>query len=404
MPQFRFKAIDANGEVVEGTKEAASEDDLVRRIQDAGQIPLDIGPAGSGGLARLLRRKRGKKLNHHQIAALASSLSTMINAGMPLDRSLASLASVAETTAEAAMLNRLLERVRGGSPLSDAMADEGQAFSTFHISMVRSGEVGGALGEVLHRIADYAERAQALRETVISAMIYPAILVALSVGSVLILLAYVVPQFTELFEDAGESLPFMTQVTIAAAEIVRDYWWWLLLGLLAILLGFQAMLESPRYRRRIDALLLKIPRVRELVSGVELARFARTLSTLLSNGVPLLQALGIVRKTLRNQLLAEDLEQVEAQLREGGHMADLLLEQDHLPRLGTQLIRLGEETGQLDEMLGRVADIYDEQVQRSVKRLLALLEPLLIVTLGVMVAGIIMSILVAILGIHGLAF
>ena len=404
MPRYQFKAIDAEGQIVEGAQDAAGEEEVVRRIQDAGQIPLEVSPERRGLRIPGLGRRRGRKLDHRQISSFARSLSTMLKAGMPLDRSLQSLAGVAETPAQAALLERLLDRVRGGRALSDAMDDEGEAFSRFHISMVRSGEVGGALADVLARIAEYAERAQALRETVVSALIYPAILVILSVGSVMVLLAYVVPQFTELFEGAGEALPMMTRVTIGAAEILRDYWWWLLLGLLVFLIAMQGMLESPRYRRHLDRLLLRLPRVRELVSGLELARFARTLSTLLANGVPLLQALGIVRETLRNQVLAEDIAEVEAQLREGGRMADLLIEQNHLPKLGVQLVRLGEETGQLDDMLGRVADIYDEEVQRSVKRLLAVLEPVLIIVLGVLVAGIIMSILVAILGIHGLAF
>ncbi|MBK1672624.1 general secretion pathway protein GspF [Ectothiorhodospira shaposhnikovii] len=401
MALWYYKSVAADGEVVEGEMEAPDEATLIRRLQEAGQIPVRT---REGGRPRRLLGARAAVLSRHDIGYLTHSLATLLGAGLPLDRALVLLADLAEHPRQRQLVERVLSRVRGGEALSVALEAQGPVFSRFYINMIRAGEAGGSLDAVLHRLAEYQERAEALRQTVTSALIYPAILVTLSVASVLVLLIYVVPQFTDLFEDAGQALPTMTRVTVGAAEFIREGWWKLLLGLLVILLGFRQVLESPALRRRWDRLVLRLPRAGDLVAKLEVARFSRTMGTLLGNGVPALSALAITRDTLTNSVFVQAVSEAAEQLREGRGIAAPLEETGVFPRLGLQMIRLGEETGQLEEMLHRIATLYDQEVQLAVKRLLTLLEPVLIVGLGLVIGGIIMSIMVAILGIQGLAF
>jgi general secretion pathway protein F len=300
-------------------------------------------------------------------------------------------------------LERVQEKVRGGSSLADALEAQG-AFSRFYLNMIRAGEAGGALEVVLKRLTEFLERSQALRETVTSALIYPIILLSVSALSVIILLTFVVPQFQQLFADAGRALPLATQIVIAVGDGFRHYWWvgaMLIVLLVAIL---RQQLSQPVSRARWDRWFLSLPLFGDFIAKVETARLSRTLGTLLGNGVSLLNALTIVRETLTNQVLATALGEVAEHVKTGRGLAEPLLEAGSFPKLAVQMIRVGEETGQLQEMLLQVADTYDGEVQTAVKRMLTLLEPALILGLGVIIAGIIMSILVAILSLNELAF
>ncbi|TVR63641.1 MAG: type II secretion system F family protein, partial [Candidatus Competibacteraceae bacterium] len=327
---------------------------------------------------------------------LTQQLSNLLNAGLPLDRALTILISVTDDAPSKSLLERVQDQVRGGSTLADALEAQG-TFSRFYLNMVRAGEAGGALEAVLKRLTEFLERSRALRESVSSALIYPLILLSVAALSVIILLTFVVPQFEQLFADAGRALPLATQIVIAAGHGFRYYWW---VGLLAILLlatALRRQLNQPESRVRWDRWFLSLPLFGDLIAKVETARLSRTLGTLLGNGVSLLNALTIVRETLSNRVLALALGEVAEHVKTGRGLADPLLEAGDFPKLAVQMIRVGEETGQLQEMLLQVADTYDEEVQTAVKRLLTLLEPALILGLGVVIAGIIMSILVAIL-------
>jgi general secretion pathway protein F len=401
MPVYHYRAVTATNEILTGSREAADEQSLARELQSQGQILLEVGGAPRRSLG--LRRQR-HLLKTSDLALLTRSLAIMLNAGMPLDRALATLVQLLSRPRQQHLVEDIRERVRGGGTLADALEAQSGVFSGFYINMVRAGESGGALETVLARLADHLEGAQALRSTLISALIYPIILLTLSVVSVVVLLLYVVPQFTDLFASAGEALPWSTQMVISAGDVLRAYWWAMLTGLLAFLLGLQWMFSDPRRRRYWDRLVLRLPQVRELVQRVEVARFSRTLGTLVQNGVPLLEGLRITTTTLTNQIMAEGLRAASESLKSGGGLSNPLAATGLLPPLALQLIRLGEETGDLQPMLHKIADIYDEEVRTAVQRLLALLEPLLIITLGLLVAGIIVSILVAILGVQGLAF
>ncbi|MBK7541648.1 MAG: type II secretion system inner membrane protein GspF [Candidatus Competibacteraceae bacterium] len=406
MPRYRYEAVDAAGEVLRDELEAASADAAIERLRDQGLLPLSVDEAKGGllrgGLGQPLFSKR-RALSRKALGVFTQQLASLLGAGMPLDRALTILIGVAEDERGKALLERVQAKVRGGSTLADALEAQG-AFSRFYLNMVRAGESGGALETVLKRLNEFLERSQALRETVTSALIYPIILLSVAVLSVIILLTFVVPQFERLFADAGKALPLATQVVIALGNGFRHYWWVGLIVIGSIVTVARRQLNQPDSRARWDRRLLRLPLFGDLIAKVETARLSRTLGTLLGNGVSLLSALTIVRETLSNQILAGALGEVAEHAKTGRGLAEPLLEAGHFPKLAVQMIRVGEETGQLQEMLIQVADTYDGEVQTAVKRLLTLLEPALILGLGVVVAGIIMSILVAILSLNDLAF
>jgi len=375
-------------------------------LRDQGLLPLAVNEAKSGflrgGFGQPLFSKR-RALSRKTIALLTQQLASLLHAGMPLDRALTILIGVTEDEQAKPVLERVQEKVRGGSSLADALEVQG-VFSRFYLNMIRAGEAGGALDVVLKRLTEFLERSQALRETVTSALIYPIILLSVSALSVIILLTFVVPQFQRLFADAGKALPLATQIVIAVGDGFRYYWW--VGAILVVLLSavVRRQLSQPESRARWDDWFLRLPLFGDLIAKVETARLSRTLGTLLGNGVSMLNALTIVRETLSNQVLAGALGEVAEHVKTGRGLADPLLEAGRFPKLAVQMIRVGEETGQLQEMLLQVADTYDGEVQTAVKRMLTLLEPALILGLGVIIAGIIMSILVAILSLNDLAF
>ena len=406
MPRYRYEAVDAAGETLRDELEAPTPDAAVEQLRDRGLLPLSVNEAKGGllrgGLGQPLFSKR-RALSRKAIGLFTQQLASLLGAGMPLDRALTILIGVAEDEQSKTLLERVQEKVRGGSALADALEAQG-AFSRFYLNMIRAGEAGGALETVLKRLNEFLERSQALRETVTSALIYPTILLTVAALSVIILLTFVVPQFERLFADAGKALPLATQIVIAIGNGFQHYWWAGLLVIGLIVMTVRRQLSQPENRARWDHWLLRLPLIGDLIAKVETARLSRTLGTLLGNGVSLLNALTIVRETLSNQVLAVALGEVAEHAKTGRGLAEPLLETGNFPKLAVQMIRVGEETGQLQEMLIQVADTYDGEVQTAVKCLLTLLEPVLILGLGVVIAAIIMSILVAILSLNELAF
>jgi general secretion pathway protein F len=406
VPRYRYEAVDAAGELLRDELDAASPDAAIERLRDQGLLPLAVVEAKGGwwrgGFSQPLFSKR-QALSAQAVMLLTQQLSNLLNAGLPLDRALTVLISVTDDPRSKALLERVQEKVRGGSTLADALEAQG-TFSRFYLNMVRAGEAGGALEAVLKRLTEFLERSRALRESVSSALIYPLILLSVAALSVIILLTFVVPQFQQLFADAGKALPLATQIVIATGNGFRHYWWVGLLAIFLIVAALRQQMSRPESRVRWDRWFLRLPLFGDLIAKVETARLSRTLGTLLGNGVSLLNALTIVRETLTNRVLATALGEVAEHVKTGRGLADPLLEAGDFPKLAVQMIRVGEETGQLQEMLLQVADTYDEEVQTAVKRMLTLLEPALILGLGVVIAGIIMSILVAILSLNELAF
>ncbi|MCB1866433.1 MAG: type II secretion system inner membrane protein GspF [Chromatiales bacterium] len=408
MPNFRYKAATAGGETVDGEIDADSRARAVAQLQSQGYIPIRIdevrAQSTSGRLLSLRLGEGGRRVSAKEITLITSELATLLRAGLPLDRALTILIEISDTPRVVELLQRIQKQVRGGTGLADALEAQSGVFSRLYVSMVRAGEAGGALETILDRLSKYLERARELRATVTNALIYPTILAVVAGLSVVFLLTFVVPKFEQLFQDAGKALPFATEIVIAAGRILREWWWALLL---AIVLGWAALrtqLANPEFRRSWDAFWLRRWVIGDLIRKVETARFARTLATLLNNGVPLLSALEIVRETIGNRVLVVAIADITKGLREGQRIADPLLATGLFPPLAIQMLKVGEETGQMEGMLEQVAETYDVEVRNAVTRAVALLEPVIIIVLGLLVLGIIVSIMVAILSINDLAF
>jgi general secretion pathway protein F len=270
--------------------------------------------------------------------------------------------------------------------------------------MLRAGEAGGSVDIVLGQLSEYIEKSKELKDTVSTAMIYPIILVVMALGSVFLLLTFVVPQFTEMFESAGKELPVSTQIVVGTAEWLQSYWWVLLIFGTGAYFTLRYELSVGPRKARWDGVILNIPLVGEIIRNMSTTNFTRTLGTLLTNGVPILTALGIVKGTLSNLVLVQALTEAEENLKQGKDMSSALIESGQFPKMATQMIKMGEETGKMEEMLERTANTYDKQLKITIERMLAMMEPILIVTLGLLIAGIIISILSAILSVNDLAF
>ncbi|MEN8761645.1 MAG: type II secretion system inner membrane protein GspF [Thiogranum sp.] len=404
MPGFQYKAVSADGEVVQGTLEGSDRKQVVEQLHALGQTPIRIDEAAVRVGRGHRRRLRKRRISEDQIANATRELATLLRAGLPLDRALGVLISLSEGEPIAELLGNVRKQVNGGASLADAIESQGGTFNPFYINLLRAGEAGGALEVVLERLSEHMEQSKEVRDAMLSALIYPAILIVVAITSIFILLGYVVPQFTELFEDVGQVLPLPTRITIAVGEALQSYGW---VAVLAVAAGgwlVRRQLQDPRGRRRWHARFLNLPLAGTIITRVEVARFARTLGTLLHNGVPLLKALSIVKDSIGNQVIADGIERVAGSLKEGQSLAEPLAEAALFPPFAIHMIRVGEESGRLEELLLQVAGIYDRETQVTIKRTLSLLEPVLILVLGVIIAAVIISILMAILGINQLVF
>jgi general secretion pathway protein F len=402
MPLFTYKAINSLGETEEGIRDAINEQLLIAVLQSEGYIPIRVAPANSRSFLGLGAKQ--SKLSQKDIGLLTGELATLLESGLPLDKSLLVLMDLTEDNERLSkIIARVLEKVKGGASLADSLEQQSGIFTKFYLNMIRAGEAGGSLDEVLKRLSDYLERSQELKDTVSTALIYPAILLVMSLASLFVMLTFVVPQFTEMFESAGKALPVSTQIVVGLANWLQSYWWALLAGIVFISSYMKFQLADPIKKKVWDGRFLKLPLAGNIITNKETANISRTLGTLLGNGVSILSAMTIVRETVDNLVMAAAIADAEEQLKQGKHLSDALLEKRIFPKMAMQMIKMGEETGRLEEMLLRVATIYDKQLRVAIQRMLAFLEPVLIISLGLMIAGIIVSILLAILSVNDLA-
>ncbi len=407
MPAFRYKAIGAGGEVTTGVMDAASEAAVIERLRRAGSIPVRAEPANSAARTLLpgllnfqFSGRRG--LSKPEIAGLTRELAIMLTAGQDIDRALRFLAETAPNARVRGVIGALRDAVRDGSPLATALAQEGRSFSRLYVGMVRAGESGGQLAATLERLALMLERQRSLAATVTSAMIYPCLLLVAAIGSIALLLTDVLPQFVPLFEQNGVAMPRPTQILIALGGTVSSYG---LVGLLLfVLLGLLARqaLTRPGPRLWADRTMLRLPVIGRLTREVLAARFTRTLGTLTINGVALISALGIVRDAIGNRAAVAAVERAIASARNGAGLAGLE-EREVFPTRTIHLLRLGQETAQLGEMALRAADIHEEEVRIRAQRLVSLLVPVITIAMGLAVAGIVSSLLLAMLSLNDLA-
>lgn len=405
MPLFRYKAFSPAGEALDGRMEAGSAEEVIARLQDAGNLPIEALPADDGGggglLSALLSRRH--EMNAAQVLQFTQQLATLLGAGQPLDRALQILLDLPESEAARKMIERIRDSVRSGAPLSSGLEQQHGVFSRLYINMVRAGEVGGSMHDTLKRLAEYLERSKALRENVINALIYPAILVAMVLGSLGLLLGYVVPQFLPLFEDMGAELPTLTKVILVVGDALNAFWWLIIVVVVGAIWQFRRMLKDPQRRLVFDGWLLRRGRIGDLVAKVETARLARTLGTLVHNGVPLLAALNIARNVMGNTALAEAVDTTIDDVKTGNGLAVSLAKSKRFPRLALQMVQVGEESGELDTMLTRVADTFDVEVKNTLDRLLSAMVPLITIVMAGVIAMIVLAILLPILDLSSLA-
>jgi general secretion pathway protein F len=387
---FKFRALDSQGVAQNGTLEAKDQDAAVAVLQKRGLLVLQIDAAGMGGLRNALGRGM---LNGAALVSFTQQLATLLGAGQPLERSLGILLKQPGQPQTRALIERIREQVKAGKPLSAALEEEGSQFSSLYISMVRAGEAGGALESTLRQLSDYLERSQSLRGEVINALIYPAFLVVGVLGSLALLLAYVVPQFVPIFKDLGVPIPLITEVILNLGEFLSAYGLAVLVGLIALIWGMSLRMRDPQRRERHDRRLLGIRIIGPLLQRIEAARLARTLGTLLNNGVALLQALVIARQVCTNRALQAQVAQAAESVKGGGTLASAFGAQPLLPDLALQMIEVGEQAGELDTMLLKVADVFDVEAKRGIDRMLAALVPTLTVVMAAMVAVIMLAIM-----------
>lgn len=397
MALYRYKAVSPQGDTLQGEMDAGSTEEVVARLQEAGNVPINAEEATPGGLSLAGLRALRRGVSQNDVVMFTQQMATLLGAGLPLDRALSVLTELAENERMGRMVADIRDRVRGGTTLSEALESQHGVFSRLYVNMVRAGEVGGSLDETLARLGEYLGRSQELKESVLSALIYPILLLFMAGASLLIMLVYVVPQFMPLFEELGSDLPMLTRVVLAFGYGLQSYWWLLLLMLAGVVWFMRRQLAKPDTRYWWHDKFLRLKLVGDLLTRVEVARLSRTLGTLLRNGVPMLSALSISRNVINNAVLMEGVEQAATEVKTGGGLAHTLAAHGRFPHLALQMISVGEETGQLDGMLLKVADVYDREVKVAVDRLLALLVPVMILVLAVIIAVIILSILMAIL-------
>ena len=402
MPLFEYKAVAPSGETVQGTMEAASLDMVVLKLQEAGNVPLHARESGSGGFGLSALRMGRRGMNAREVGEFTQQLSTLLVAGLPLDRSLQVLQELSESERVKRTVTEIRDKVREGGSLSDALEEQHGAFNRLFVNMVRAGEVGGTLDVTLTRLTDYLERSRELKDSIVSALIYPILLLVLAAGSLILLLVYVIPQFTPIFEELGGDLPFITKLVLGAGSILQNFWWAIVLVTTLVVVQFRRMLADPEKRFAWDGRVLSMRWVGDLVGKIEIARLSRTLGTLLTNGVPLLGALSIARNVLSNTVLRKDVSDAAREVKTGGGLAHNLAKGGRFPRLALQMMSVGEETGQLDTMLMKVSDTYDLEVRNTIDRLLSVFTPVITLFLAVLIGTIVLSVLVAILSINDL--
>ena len=394
MPLYRYKALNAHGEMLDGQMEAASDADVVARLQEQGHLPVEARLASDGGNATLFQLWRRHAFAGERLVQFTQQLATLLGAGQPLDRALTILLDLPEDEKARRTITDIRDAVRGGAPLSAALERQHGIFSRLYVNMIRAGEAGGSLHDTLQRLADYLERSRALKGRVVNALIYPVILIVVVGLALLFLLGYVVPQFAQMYESLDVALPWFTRGVLWLGLFVRD-WWFILVAMPALaLLWFDRRRRDPAFRDRFDAWLLGRPFAGLLIARLETARLARTLGTLLKNGVPLLNALGIARNVLGNRALAADVEAAAEDVKNGHGLSSSLGKGKRFPRLALQMIQVGEESGALDTMLLKTADTFEGETAQILDRMLAALTPIITLVLAAVVGLVIIAVLV----------
>ncbi len=395
MTVFSYRASTRSGDILEGVIEAADEKSATERLKLTDVIPLKVTAKEESFTA-----KTGFSFSKAEIHAFTAQLSVLLNAGLPLDKSLHILSRITENGRMKTIVESLQKSVREGSSFSDALLKHPKVFPRLYINMIRAGEASGVLHIVLEQLSDFLESSRELREHIISAMIYPAILVITGGITLVILMTFVLPKFSAIFTELGGALPLPTRILISVSNGLKESWWALLGAFIAGLTGIKYYITTPKGRYHWDS--IKIRFIGELIGKLETERFCRTLGMLLKSGVPLIQALNNAKEVIGNQVISTALGAVSKGAKEGKGIAGPLSEAKVLPPLALSMIKVGEDTGQLDGMLLKVAVVYEKSLRETVKRFVSLLEPVMILAMGLFIGFIVISMLVGIFSITDL--
>lgn len=411
MSEFIYKASDRTGKVIEGSIDAGDESAVIAKLRGMGFIPIRIEHASAGkGLSRSLSFNLKlavptpfSKVSSKDLLAFTQELSTLIKSSLPLDRGLSVVAEITDNEHLKTVTQELLKDVRGGKAFSEALAKHPRVFNRLYVNMVKAGEAGGVMDVVLERMVDFLERSQELKSTVINAMIYPLVLISVMSIVISVMLMFVIPRFVTIFEMMGQKIPLPTQILLTTSMILKSYWW-LIIGVLGGgYVAFQNYTSTEKGRLNWDGFKLKLGVLRTLILKIEVARFTRTLGTLITSGVPLLQSLAIVKEIIGNIVIANSVATIQKAVKEGKGVSLPMRSLGLFPPLAMHMIRVGEETGRMEEMLIKVADTYDKEVQNSVKRFISFLEPALILIMSLVVGLIVLSIVWAIFSINDIS-
>ena len=402
MPAYSFEALDAQGHVRRGTLEADSPKAARSLLRAQALVPLDVEALAAGtapGTPPTLAQRLFTRpvFNATGLGVWTRQLAGLVGSGLPLERALTALAEEADDDRQRHLLATLRAEVNAGSTFARALAQHPREFSDIYCAVIGAGESSGGLAEVLDSLADDLEQRQALRAKLIGAALYPAIVTVIAIVIVLFLVGYVVPQVASVFAGTKRALPFLTVAMLALSDVVRNYGWALLGGLVLLAFGARAALAQPRLREKFDAAWLRLPLVGKLARGYNAARFAGTLAMLAGAGVPILKALQAAAETLNNRALRADALDALVLVREGAPLASALAQKKRFPGLVAMFARLGEQTGQLPTMLQRAARQLSAEVQRRAMALATILEPLLIVGMGLIVMLIVLAVLLPII-------
>jgi len=389
MAVFTYSGRTRTGQTINGEMEAASREAVVAQLRR--QQVMATAVTAKARDIDLKVPGLGAKVGDRDLAVVTRQLATMIDAGLPLVQCLDILSQQQEKKVFKKVLHDIRTAVEGGATFSAALKQHPKIFSTLYTNMVEAGEAGGILDTILNRLAAYIEKAMALKKRVKTAMFYPSTIVTVAVVVVIFLLMYVIPTFEQLFEGFGATLPLPTVIVLEASRIVRAYLFFMLAGLVAAIVGFRFYYRTPGGKRTIDGLVLKLPIFGPLVQKVAVAKFTRTLGTLVSSGVAILEGLDITARTAGNKVVEEAVLKARTTIAQGKTISEPLQASGVFPPMVVQMIAVGEQTGALDRMLNKIADFYDEEVDVAVAGLTALLEPLLVIFLGVIIGGVVIA-------------
>jgi general secretion pathway protein F len=400
LPVFTYKATDDQGKIVDGRIEAKSVEAVISRLQHLSFYPLEVkeGEEPEEGKIRPLGFRWRKR---KRIVYFTGQLSTLLDAGLPVDRSLAIAEELTDDRRLAQVIGRLRNSVEEGNTLAEAMEEHPSYFNQLYVNMIRAGESGGALEIVLRRLNEFLEESQRIREFIASSLAYPLFLVIFSMGALTVIITYVLPQFAEIFTDMGAAIPLPARILMSISEFIGR-WWWLMLAVSALIVFvFISWIKTAPGRLWWDRHRLGWPLMGPLYRKLEAARFARTLGTLMASGVPILQGVDIVGEIVGNRHISGFMDEVKEGLKKGEGLVAPLKKAGVFPPLFIHMTAVGEETGQLEEMLIKVAAIFEGEIENTTRSLLSMLEPVIIVTLGLVLGSIILSVLWAIFSVYG---